>query len=61
MKFILNLFQQYLSNIWNVLQNLVNIPKRQTRLIMFIVCIALLLDNMLYMVIVSIENLSRIF
>jgi hypothetical protein len=55
MKYILNLFQEYLSNIWNVLQNIINVPKKQAHIIMFIVCIALLLDNMLYMVIVSIR------
>jgi hypothetical protein len=60
MKSILNLFQQYVFYAWNVLQDIVSVPKRQTRLIMFIVCIALLLDNMLYMVIVSIKILLTI-
>ena len=47
--------QRYLYNAWDVLQDIAGAPKRQARLIMVIVCIALLLDNMLYMVIVSIR------
>jgi len=55
MEFISSRLQQYVSNVWDILQDIVSVPKRQARLIMFIVCIALLLDNMLYMVIVSIR------
>ncbi|CAF1293854.1 unnamed protein product [Adineta steineri] len=54
MQYIPSTPQRYVSNICNVLQNIVNAPGRQARLIMLIVCIALLLDNMLYMVIVPI-------
>ncbi|CAF0954933.1 unnamed protein product [Adineta steineri] len=54
MQYIPSTPQFYVSNICNVLQNIVNAPGRQARLIMLIVCIALLLDNMLYMVIVPI-------
>jgi hypothetical protein len=57
MEFISSRLQQYVSNVWDILQDIVSVPKRQARLIMFIVCIALLLDNMLYMVIVSIRNI----
>ena len=59
MKSLFNISQQYVSNSWNILQDFVSIPQRQTRLIMFIVCIALLLDNMLYMVIVSIKTFKE--
>lgn len=48
-----NLVQHHVTNAWESLQETISIPKRQRRLIMVIVCIALLLDNMLYMVIVS--------
>ncbi|UJR21767.1 hypothetical protein I4U23_024842 [Adineta vaga] len=62
MKSIPNTILGYLSNLCYVLQNLVSVPKRQAHIIMFIVCIALLLDNMLYMVIVPIipDYLNRI-
>ncbi len=48
-------------NVRDVLQDIANVPQRQAYLIMFIVCIALLLDNMLYMVIVCIESFLTIF
>ncbi|CAF1021284.1 unnamed protein product [Rotaria sp. Silwood1] len=51
---ILNIIQRQLSYAWDSLQDIISVPKRQRRLIMVIVCIALLLDNMLYMVIVPI-------
>lgn len=54
MNAILNIIQRQISYGWDALQDIINVPKRQRRLIMVIVCIALLLDNMLYMVIVSI-------
>ena len=50
---ILRIVQNNISYAWDTLQEIINVPKRQRRLIMVIVCIALLLDNMLYMVIVS--------
>ena len=53
MDVILDLVRQQVTNAWETLQEMISIPKRQRRLIMIIVCIALLLDNMLYMVIVS--------
>jgi len=53
---ILNIIKQQITDGWDTLQDIINVPKRQRRLIMVIVCIALLLDNMLYMVIVSIYN-----
>jgi hypothetical protein len=51
---VLNMIYQRLLYAWDALQDIINVPKRQRRLIMVIVCVALLLDNMLYMVIVSI-------
>ncbi|CAF1078563.1 unnamed protein product [Adineta steineri] len=48
------MLQQRITDAWETLQEIINVPKRQRRLIMVIVCIALLLDNMLYMVIVPI-------
>ncbi len=56
MNAMLNIIQRQLAYGWDVLQDYISVPKRQRRLIMVIVCIALLLDNMLYMVIVSIYN-----
>ncbi|CAF0807974.1 unnamed protein product [Adineta ricciae] len=52
----------YLSNLCYALHNFLSTSKRQAHIIMFIVCIALLLDNMLYMVIVPIipDYLNRI-
>ena len=47
------MIRRQVTNGWDTLQDIISIPKRQRRLIMVIVCIALLLDNMLYMVIVS--------
>ncbi|CAF2421123.1 unnamed protein product [Rotaria sp. Silwood2] len=54
MEAILNMILRQLSYAWESLQDIINVPKRQRRLIMVIVCVALLLDNMLYMVIVPI-------
>jgi hypothetical protein len=51
MNSVLDMFQRCIANL---MQYIVNVPNRQTRFIMVIVCVALLLDNMLYMVIVSI-------
>jgi DHA1 family vesicular acetylcholine transporter-like MFS transporter 3 len=56
MNAMLNVIQRHIINGWDALQDIINVPKRQRRLIMVIVCVALLLDNMLYMVIVSIDN-----
>ncbi len=53
---ILHIIQRQISNGWDALQDIISVPKRQRRLIMVIVCVALLLDNMLYMVIVSIDH-----
>jgi MFS transporter, DHA1 family, solute carrier family 18 (vesicular acetylcholine transporter), member 3 len=53
METILNLIRDRIIYAWDALQEIINVPKRQRRLIMIIVCVALLLDNMLYMVIVS--------
>lgn len=53
METILNLLRDQITYAWDSLQEIINVPKRQRRLIMIIVCVALLLDNMLYMVIVS--------
>jgi hypothetical protein len=52
---------KFIMNVRDVLQDIANVPQRQAYLIMFIVCIALLLDNMLYMVIVCIESFLTIF
>ena len=52
----LSIIQRQISYGWDTLQDIISVPKRQRRLIMVIVCIALLLDNMLYMVIVSIDQ-----
>jgi DHA1 family vesicular acetylcholine transporter-like MFS transporter 3 len=60
MNAILNIIQRQISYGWDALQDIINVPKRQRRLIMVIVCVALLLDNMLYMVIVSIDNCLNI-
>ncbi len=57
---ILHIIQRQISNGWDALQDIISVPKRQRRLIMVIVCVALLLDNMLYMVIVSIDNCLNI-
>lgn len=51
---ILSIIQRQVIYGWDTLQDIINVPKRQRRLIMVIVCVALLLDNMLYMVIVPI-------
>ncbi|CAF3449234.1 unnamed protein product [Rotaria socialis] len=51
---ILKIVQQRIVFAWEALQDIISVPKRQRRLIMVIVCVALLLDNMLYMVIVPI-------
>ena len=51
---IISMIKHQLFYAWDTLQDIINVPKRQRRLIMVIVCVALLLDNMLYMVIVSI-------
>ena len=53
MDVIWDLVRQQVTIGWEALQEVISVPKRQRRLIMIIVCIALLLDNMLYMVIVS--------
>ena len=53
---ILHIIQRQISYGWDALQDIISVPKRQRRLIMVIVCVALLLDNMLYMVIVSIDH-----
>ena len=53
MEDVLRMLQQQITVAWDKLQEIINVPKRQRRLIMIIVCVALLLDNMLYMVIVS--------
>ena len=53
MESILNILRDHIVNAWETLQEIINVPKQQRRLIMIIVCVALLLDNMLYMVIVS--------
>jgi DHA1 family vesicular acetylcholine transporter-like MFS transporter 3 len=57
---VLNMIYQRLMYAWDALQDIINVPKRQRRLIMVIVCVALLLDNMLYMVIVSIYKFLSI-
>jgi len=57
---VLNMIYQRLLYAWDALQDIINVPKRQRRLIMVIVCVALLLDNMLYMVIVSIYKFLSI-
>jgi len=54
MDVIWDLVRQQVTIGWEALQEVISVPKRQRRLIMIIVCIALLLDNMLYMVIVPI-------
>lgn len=54
---LLNVAKQQITYGWETLQEIISVPKRQRRLIMIIVCVALLLDNMLYMVIVSIFKL----
>jgi DHA1 family vesicular acetylcholine transporter-like MFS transporter 3 len=54
MEAIFHIIQRQIVQAWDTLQDIINVPKRQRRLIMVIVCVALLLDNMLYMVIVSI-------
>ena len=57
---VFDIIQRQVSYGWDTLQDIINVPKRQRRLIMVIVCIALLLDNMLYMVIVSIDKLFSV-
>lgn len=57
---ILNMLQRQIVYGWDTLQDIINVPKRQRRLIMVIVCVALLLDNMLYMVIVSIFSIKYV-
>ncbi len=54
MNAILHIIQRQITYGWDTLQDIISVPKRQRRLIMIIVCVAFLLDNMLYMVIVSI-------
>ncbi|CAF0965551.1 unnamed protein product [Didymodactylos carnosus] len=51
---ILSTIKRNGSYLWEYIQDIIEEPKRQRRLIMIIVCVALLLDNMLYMVIVPI-------
>lgn len=51
----MDMIRRQVINGWDTLQDIISVPKRQRRLIMVIVCLALLLDNMLYMVIVSIS------
>ncbi|XP_054918880.1 vesicular acetylcholine transporter isoform X2 [Dermacentor andersoni] len=51
---VLPIINQDTSQIWRRLNDKIEEPKSQRRLILFIVCVALLLDNMLYMVIVPI-------
>ncbi|UJR27732.1 hypothetical protein I4U23_009009 [Adineta vaga] len=54
MEATLHIIRNQITYAWDTLQEIINVPKRQRRLIMVIVCVALLLDNMLYMVIVPI-------
>ena len=66
MEGVLRMLQEQITVAWEKLQEIINVPKRQRRLIMIIVCVALLLDNMLYMVIVSacvldVERVSSAF
>ncbi|KAG0423350.1 hypothetical protein HPB47_000866, partial [Ixodes persulcatus] len=51
---VLPIINQDTSQLWRRLNDKIEEPKSQRRLILFIVCVALLLDNMLYMVIVPI-------
>ncbi|CAF0843337.1 unnamed protein product [Didymodactylos carnosus] len=51
---VLSIIKRNGSYLWEYVQDIIEEPKRQRRLIMIIVCVALLLDNMLYMVIVPI-------
>ncbi|KAH9361026.1 hypothetical protein HPB48_002888 [Haemaphysalis longicornis] len=51
---VLPIINQDTSQLWRRINDKIEEPKSQRRLILFIVCVALLLDNMLYMVIVPI-------
>ncbi|XP_076358947.1 vesicular acetylcholine transporter-like [Tachypleus tridentatus] len=51
---VIPIINQDTSQIWKKLNDKLDEPKSQRRLILVIVCVALLLDNMLYMVIVPI-------